>query len=145
MSAIIGDGTLNHEIDPIKLVLYILNLIKGHQNCIIHSKVMAFFVDFVLWFLHLGNFRNLNLTLESPQIFNRRSKIPDGRRNRDTKLQVSHSGTQEVFDSHLSGKIKWSQTHVILVYIKISQSISSYIMISYNKLSYLIISHHICS
>ena len=52
ISTTIGDSALSPKIDLIRFVLCILNL-KGHQNCIVHSKVMAIFVDFVLGFLHL--------------------------------------------------------------------------------------------
>ena len=64
----LGDGALNHKIDLLMFVLYILNL-KGHQNCIIHSKVMTIFVGFMLGFLYLWKPRKSQTNFGKSQDF----------------------------------------------------------------------------
>ena len=68
ISANIGDGALGHKIDLNIFDLYILNL-KGHQNCIIHSKVMTIFVGFMLGFLYLWKPRKSQTNFGKSQDF----------------------------------------------------------------------------
>ena len=70
---------------------------------------MVIFVDFGQGFLHLGNFGNLNLTLESAQISTSWSQTPD----EGIGTLSGKCCTQEVFDdSHLSGNIDGTQIDV---------------------------------
>ena len=52
-SANVRVGALSHKIDHLNNVLYILNH-KGHQNCIIGSKVTVLFLIGVTITMHFG-------------------------------------------------------------------------------------------
>ena len=71
ISANVENSALSHKIDHFTYILWILNL-KGHQNCIIGSKVRTILLNWCKDYPVLWHYRNCNLTVESPQISTRR-------------------------------------------------------------------------
>ena len=88
ISANIGDGALSHKIDLIRFVLYILRAFEDIQNCIIHSKVMAFFCWFGV---------RIPPPLATSEILTRIWKVPRFSKHRSSGPMLSISRNVRLF------------------------------------------------